>query len=253
MNTRAVTAALAAAAIAGMFGCAGKEAGDKPVAAADAPDTASVALDTSAAFTDSRDGKVYRKVRIDRQLWMAENLNYEAEGSRCYAEYHRNPSMCIISRDGDTLYDGDRLFDAKIRANCAKYGRLYYWGTAQEACPAGWHLPTDKEWHTLIEYAGGWSKAGGKLKSASGWYNYGGGTDDYGFSALPGGSGSFLIAGAMGYWWSAAKVPEGLKAPSGPVYVSMAYEDDDVNISSTGSYAMLSVRCVADDEKEKQK
>ena len=246
MNTRAVTTVLALAAI--LTGCGGKDAKDKPAAATVAPDTVAAVLDTSAVFTDSRDGKVYRKVRIDRQLWMAENLNYEAEYSRCYAEYRRNPSMCIRSDSGETLYDGDRLFDAKIRANCAKYGRLYYWETAKEACPAGWHLPTDEEWHTLIKYAGGWSKAGGKLKSASGWYNYGGGTDDYGFAALPGGSASFLVAGAKGYWWSATKWADGMKGPSGPAYLSMAYEDDDVNMSATGGLivGMFSVRCVAD-------
>jgi uncharacterized protein (TIGR02145 family) len=246
MKKMAIMTALAAAIL---TGCGGKDAKDKPAAATVAPDTSAIApvLDTSAVFTDSRDGKVYRKVRIDRQLWMAENLNYEAEGSICYAEYRKNPSMCMISRGGDTLYDGDRLFDAKIRANCAKYGRLYYWGMAKEACPAGWHLPNVEEWRTLIEYAGGWSKAGGKLKSASGWYNYGGGTDDYGFSALPGGSASFLVAGAMGYWWSATKWTNDMKGPPpGPVYLSIAYEDDDVDLSSTDSFEMVSVRCVAD-------
>lgn len=48
----------------------------------------------------------------------------------------------------------------------------------------GWHLPSKSECETLINYIGS-STAGTKLKSTSGWYNSGNGTDDYGFNALP--------------------------------------------------------------------
>ena len=133
-------------------------------------------------FTDKRDGKVYRIVQIGRQVWMAENLNFKAKGSKCYENKN---------------------------ANCDKYGRLYDWDTAIKACPAGYHLPFDKEWSRLENAVGGRSTAGKKLKSARGWDNNGNGTDDYGFSALPGGEGSqegyFYYAGDYGYWWSATE------------------------------------------------
>jgi uncharacterized protein (TIGR02145 family) len=130
-------------------------------------------------FTDSRDGKFYKTVKIGGQVWMAENLNYAAKGSKCYED---------------------------DEANGARYGRLYNWETAKNACPAGWHLPSDEEWETLVNYVGGESTAGKKLKSTSGWNNNGNGTDDFGFSALAGGlgysSGGCCDASYYGIWWS---------------------------------------------------
>jgi uncharacterized protein (TIGR02145 family) len=135
-------------------------------------------------FTDARDGKKYKTVKIGEQVWMAENLNYAAaEGSKCY--------------------DSNEEF-------CQKYGRLYDWETAMKACPSGWRLPSYEELSDLAKTAGN-SK---KLKSTTGWnksdeYQQGNGTDEFGFSALPGGyrsrNGDFLYVGDAGYWWGTTK------------------------------------------------
>jgi len=111
-------------------------------------------------FTDPRDGKTYKTVKIGNQTWMAENLNYECEGSK--------------------FYDNDP-------ANAEKYGRLYDWATAFKACPSGWHIPSKEEWRTLVDYAGGFDISGKELKARSGWRTNSG-TDAFGFSALPGGT-----------------------------------------------------------------
>jgi hypothetical protein len=71
------------------------------------------------SFADARDGKKYGAVEIGIQTWMAENLNYNASGSKC---------------------------SGNSESNCQKYGRLYNWSTARNACPKGWHLPSDAEW-----------------------------------------------------------------------------------------------------------
>jgi len=133
-------------------------------------------------FIDPRDGKKYRTVKIGEQVWMAQNLNYEARGSKCY----NNDS-----------------------SNAKKYGRLYDWETAMKACPEGWHLSTTAEWDALMNYVGGSDIAGAKLKASFGWSDVhtGGsanGSDVYGFAALPGGfwGGRFTCIGYMGYWWS---------------------------------------------------
>ena len=98
-------------------------------------------------LTDARDGHTYGSVKIGNQVWMSENLNYKVDDSWC-------------------CHDDER--------ECEKYGRLYLypWAAAMDACPMGWHLPTQKEFETLIYAVGGSRSAGTKLKSQSGWKKY---------------------------------------------------------------------------------
>ena len=171
-------------------------------------------------FTDSRDSKTYKKIVIGTQTWMAENLNYD-----------------VPSNTTDVCYRNSA-------DSCAKYGRLYNWSTAMTACPVGWHLPSDAEWTQLTDYVGGLSTAGTKLKSTSGWYNNGNGTDQYGFSALPAGlgysDGSFYGAGDEGYWWSATEY-----GAYYAYYRYMYYNLENVGRGSLKTY-LFSVRCVQD-------
>ena len=156
-------------------------------------------------------GETYETVVIGSQTWMARNLNYYVEGSVCYGE-----DKFGVSADS-------------VAKNCATYGRLYDWATAmalpescntsycssqirekhQGICPTGWHIPNDDDWDALFDYAGGEDIAGTKLKATSGWDIFSdNGTDDYGFSALPGGycdiydRYSFKEVGRSAWWWS---------------------------------------------------
>jgi uncharacterized protein (TIGR02145 family) len=173
-------------------------------------------------FTDARDGKTYRTVKIGEQTWMAENLNYQTGNSWCYAD---------------------------TDSNCIQYGRLYDWGTATKACPVGWHLPTIGEWVKLTNVAGGSRNAGTKLKSKSPKWD---GTDALGFSALPGGS-KFdtdqyipIESQGEGSWWTATEADE-----YGP---TQAYDQNMVTGSTWVTRSEydgvknngLSVRCVQD-------
>jgi uncharacterized protein (TIGR02145 family) len=193
-------------------------------------------------FTDARDDKKYRYVEIGTQTWMAENLNFNNNGTigKCYDD---------------------------IEANCDKYGRLYFWNTANNICPDGWHLPNDAEWQTLIDFAGGNEIAGKKLKTRGGWeehsiYGLSLGTDDYGFSALANGYGSstltnleypsalanisynidfnFGAIGHMGNWWSSTEV-DFISSNS----VDMHESDDWLSTDGrTGKLNLYAVRCV---------
>jgi uncharacterized protein (TIGR02145 family) len=169
--------------------------------------------------------KIYKTAKIGTQTWLAENLNYEAEGSVCYKN---NP------------------------ANCAKYGRLYNWKTAKKICPKGWHLPSNAEWEKLFRFVDGdkgtespyVSKTAGKhLKAVSGWHEDGNGTDKYGFSALPGGigysDGRFDSIGYGGCWWSASEYYS-----NNAYYLYMNYYDDYADWEIGYKYNLRSVRCL---------
>jgi uncharacterized protein (TIGR02145 family) len=192
-------------------------------------------------FTDSRDGKTYKTVKIGTAVWMAENLNFAADGSKCYGE--GGDVVDGFDEDGARI-NPTKLSNAEVQANCAKYGRLYDWETAKKACPAGYRLPSDDEWTALENAVGGKDIAGTKLKSAEGWNNNGNGTDDYGFAALPGGNGrsdgSFYYAGNYGYWWSAT---EDDADDAWRRYMNYYY---DVGRDGNFKENLFSVRCVKD-------
>ena len=115
---------------------------------------------SSNTLKDSCDSKAYKTVKIGDQVWMAENLDYETANSIC----------------GEMEY-------------LTLYGSLYSWEEAKTVCPDGWHLPNQAEWNTLIEFVGDSATAGKFLKATNTWSDkghYKDGTDDFGFTALPG-------------------------------------------------------------------
>ena len=136
--------------------------------------------------------QIYKTVAIGKQVWMAENLNYNAPDSKCYGN---------------------------IEANCTTYGKLYDWATAMDIdakynsqlwggsdvkhkgiCPTGWHIPSEADWEALM------TAVGGEMTLKATTWN---GEDKYGFSALPGGrgysSGSFYDVGVYGCWWGSSE------------------------------------------------
>jgi uncharacterized protein (TIGR02145 family) len=167
---------------------------------------------------------------------MAENLNYDTDSSWCY---ENNSS------------------------NCDTYGRLYEWNAVmhgesssnsnpsgvQGICPDGWHVPSDEEWTELVNYLGndGYSGSEGTaLKSESGWYNNGNGTDNFGFTALPVGlrhlSGNFGHQGEEVYWWSSTEINSSIAW-----YMRLIFYESDVYQNLSDKEYGYSVRCVRDD------
>jgi uncharacterized protein (TIGR02145 family) len=182
------------------------------------------ACESGNSFTDSRDSKTYKTIKIGEQVWMAENLNYAAQSSRCY-----NDSI----------------------ANCEKYGRMYDYNTAKSACPLGWHLSTSEEWYKLYRFAGGTidinfpeekDATSKRLKTKSGWANNGNGTDDFGFSALPSGyrhaAAGFIQIGNYSLWW--------ITTNKGNEFHHILYDGGYPSWDGYGYDYLFSVRCVKD-------
>jgi uncharacterized protein (TIGR02145 family) len=132
---------------------------------------------------------------------MAENLRYlpKVVGPKTGSE--KQPYFYVYG------YDGTDTITAKQHANFHVYGVIYNWPAAKHACPPGWHLPSDQEWSQLTKYLR--TNPATKLKASSGWLEFGSGTDQNGFSALPGGlrhaDGGFGSLGTFGFWWSASE------------------------------------------------
>ena len=165
---------------------------------------------------DPRDGRSYEIVQIGSQIWLAENLHYMTDESYCYKD--------------DTSY-------------CDKYGRLYTWDAAKDACPEGWHLPSKDEFSVLIDAVGGENVAGKMLKSLSGWGSKGNGTDTYSFAALPAGNyfnGKYDFDGFAAYFWSSTE-----NSNYSGYYMSLNYYNS-VDLDYNLKYCGHSVRCLKD-------
>ena len=211
---------------------------------------------------DARDGRVYKTVEIGDQTWMAENLNYGVEATVMWA------------MSDDSQFERYCLDDNP--ANCELYGGLYQWAEAndlphrcnnescadlvqsqrQGICPEGWHLPSNAEFEMLIETLGGEDVAGGKLKSAKGWYGgkgaiVGRDRNSSGFSALPAGiSGNTTDCSSVGvcasFWSSTVGVAE--ESERHIAYaLSLSDNDDYARVSYLGKEYGASVRCVKGD------
>jgi uncharacterized protein (TIGR02145 family)/uncharacterized repeat protein (TIGR02543 family) len=207
-------------------------------------------------FVDKRNNKTYKKVLIGTQVWMGENLNYAVDGSRCYEGIYRpggiKEEYCTTNCQGVFGCVSPQL---TAEESCPKYGRLYSTEAVMNgepysssnpsgvrgACPVGWHVPSEAEWQVLIDYAGGASMAGKKLKSTEVK-----GTDDYGFSALPGGMGNYNSTsgylGTFGRGWTSTS------GSTAEEYLikSMMGVNDAVEGGSYGGNIQYSVRCVQD-------
>ena len=206
---------------------------------------------------DARDNQVYRTVKIGKQEWMAQNLNYEADSSFC---------------DG-----GDPAF-------CEMYGRLYTWNAAvgksmsecsydedcdfskdtipsisriRGVCPDGWHMPSFDDFYTLQTtvaelYPEKFGLLGSRLmKSQNGW-DEGLATNETGFSVLPSKGWTFNQESAA-FWIAEVHLeyddnPNFHKSQyshNSNIYIEFTARDDafpEYDVTKKGSH--FSVRCL---------
>ena len=187
--------------------------GEEPASSSSGNEPGSSSVDSGepvfGELTDARDGRVYKTVKLGSQEWMAENLNYAAEGSLCYEDDEKN---------------------------CEKYGRLYNWEIALDTsnrgcgdnfsgcrlrsdfhpregiCPDGWHVPEHAEWDTLFAYAdahGEGESAGDALQAyyRDDYLEKTYSSDRFGFNVVPAGvfnGKEFSGLGTSSEFWTAS-------------------------------------------------
>lgn len=211
---------------------------------------------TYGAMMDSRDGKKYKTVVIGDQTWMAENLNYadstttvSLKGkSWCYNNVAANCGVAGRLYTWAATIDSVKLAnDADDPQNCGSGKTCTLPAKVQGICPTGWHLPTQIEWSDLFTAVGGLAAAGKVLKSLSGWYSNGNGTDAAGFSALPAGSrdydGDFNTDGSNAYFWSASAGDD-----DNAYYLYLHYRTETASLGCYYKSLAFSIRCVKDSE-----
>ena len=185
----------------------------------------------------------YNTVIIGNQCWMKENLNI---GTRIASNQDQT--------DNDTIekycWDDDSLY-------CVTYGGLYQWDemmqyTTQEGtqgiCPDGWHVPSDGEWDILVNYLGGSSVAGGKLKETgtTHWVSPNtGATNESGYTGLPDGyrdsGGIYNYLGYLVHFWTSTEY-DGSYA----WYRGLSYNNANVDRSKVYKVYGSPVRCLKD-------
>jgi uncharacterized protein (TIGR02145 family) len=179
------------------------------------------------SFTDPRDGRVYKTVKIDDQEWMGENLAFKTE------------SECFVYED--------------IKDYVKTHGYLYSWKAAIKACPDGWRLPSMQDWWYLSNYLGGDDVAGGKLKETgtTSWKSPNtGATNSSGFTALSSGrSGDKAkeFIGDMTYFWTNVD-DDDVTSWCAALYSSRR----ELSIYPTDKKDGYSVRCLKNTEQTKE-
>jgi uncharacterized protein (TIGR02145 family) len=190
------------------------------------------------------DGNTYNTITIGTQVWMRENLK---------VSHYRNGDVILNETNGTAwvdLTDGAYCWYNNDVANKAVYGALYNFyavNSSKNLCPAGWHVATDGEWNTLVNYLGPSNIAGGMLKDTLLWNSpNSGGDNSSGFTALPGGSrgwsdGRFEGLGINGFWWTGSWNP-----PYDPSVSLLWYNSAQINIYGNPKKDGFSVRCLKD-------
>lgn len=191
---------------------------------------------------DRRDGRVYKTVSIGSQVWMAENLNYETDGSWCYGNDSANCEVAGRLYNWAAAVDSVNLTE---KTSDCLYGRDCSLDTihVRGVCPINWRLPDSTDWDILVNEVGK-NEAGAILKSQTGWYMDGNGVDSVGFSAIPAGAwmyntAEFEYAGEADYFWTSTGYM-GTHA----IYRSFSYDFDWAKVAYSDVRNGLSVRCI---------
>jgi uncharacterized protein (TIGR02145 family) len=193
------------------------------------------------------DGNVYNTIKINNQIWMAENLKTKKYNNGDLIGTTIPPNSDISNEPSpkyEWAYDGNE-------SNMTIYGLLYTWYSVNDdrkLCPTGWHVPTDTEWKILTEFLGGDSIAGGKLKQTGTTYYFApnlGATNESGFTALPSGlryaTGVFYSLGDGPIWWTSTEFDN-----NNAIFRSLGYSGIAIRRDYFPKNNGMAIRCIKD-------
>jgi uncharacterized protein (TIGR02145 family) len=193
------------------------------------------------------DGNTYNTVAIGNQVWMAENLKTTKFDNQDPIPLVMDNTLWSTQTQAAYCYYQEDI----LLAN--EYGNLYNWHVVKDTrnvCPTGYHVPVIAEWEALINFLGGASVAGGKLKEAgfAHWLTPNtSATNSSGFSLLPSGwrannNGSYENLTYMAYQWSSSSVD----ALSSSIFL-VGYDSEAAYTSDSHVLTGLPIRCVKDE------
>ena len=186
---------------------------------------------------------VFNLVTIGNQIWKLKNLNRVTYRNGDTIPRVTDPLQWANLSTGAWCY-----YENKGR-NATTYGKLYNWYAVHDPrglAPDGWHIPSSTDWEILLNYLGGASVAGGKMKDIIYWHSPNvGATNSSGFSGIPGGfrnfDGTFYSLGYSGNWWC-ANAFNTIKSR----YLTLDYSHERADRDSYKKTYGFSVRCIKD-------
>jgi uncharacterized protein (TIGR02145 family) len=201
------------------------------------------------------DGNVYTQVKIGEQVWMVENLK-----TTKFNDGTNIPNVTSGQEWIDLKTSGYCWYDNDIK-NKNTYGALYNWYAANsdKIAPKGWHVPSDAEIKTLIDFLGGNQVAGGKLREAGSdhWNSPNkGATNESGFNFLPGGTrynyrvkggtadGTFTDIAERGTLWSSTDGDSTFEGTA--PFLAVNYDGTWIENNYEKKVRGFSIRCIKD-------
>jgi len=187
------------------------------------------------------DQNIYKTLTIGAQTWMAENLRT--------TRFNNGDEITYVPYTL-TWSDSTTKSYCWYHSDSVNYGALYKWAAVSNGnlCPAGWHVPSDGEWTTMINFLGGDTSAARKLMETGGvhWettsYTL---TNESGFTAIPGGyrssKGIYSNIKRSAYWWSSTEAGS-INAYCRNIYFGF----NAVTRTNSPKASGLSVRCLKD-------
>lgn len=175
------------------------------------------AVDDFYSFGEVSNSTVLKTVKIGNQIWTTQNLDVSIYNNGDSIPQVKSAEEWVKLKTGAWCYYNNDSILGK------KYGKIYNWYAVADPrgiAPIGYHIPSDNEWKTLVNYLGGYKnkwksffyltniekETGYKMKAVSGWKLNETGDNESGFFGLPGAKrddfdGSFSHD-KTAFWWS---------------------------------------------------